>query len=147
MEMVDIVATANFVSNRIGSITRKQRLRVAKPIADEFVRLGVAKINPSQQVRQQIPLLTATLAGGGAEPLPLLPADPASPKKTAVLLQARTGSTSSSTTLGAVHLSPTPSMPATKPGGMSTTKRSKKDSKANSGRKIYEPLSAMEFIE
>lgn len=142
MEMVDIVATANFVSSRLGNVTRKQRLTVARHIADEFVRLGVAKINPLRPLRTPNPSLTEPLAGGGAEVCASLPAGQALPRPTAMLLQPQAGNLSSSTTVGDVHPLPTFYGDAMAPGGMSTTKPSRKTSKVSGGRKTLKLPSA-----
>ncbi len=135
MEMVEIVATANFVSSRVGSVTRKQRLTVPRYVADEFVRLGLAKVNPRPAPRRQNPPMTGPLDGGGVGAFVSSPVDQASRKPIAILLKTQDGKSSSSTTVGGVRLSPTPSGPATEPGGMFTTKPSNANSQESAGRK------------
>lgn len=143
MEMVEIIATANFISGRLGSVTRKSRLRVSRAMADELIGLGVAKPNPLIPVRLQNPPLTEPLGVGGAETWSSLPAGQASPRPIATLLQAPAGKSSSLTTPGSEPPMPMSSMPAIEPGGRFTTKRSKRALKASAGRKTLEQPSAL----
>ena len=147
MEMVDIEATRNFRDTRIGGITRKQRIRVEKNLADYFVKLKVAKIVPNLTVRQNCHLLTVPRVDGGIEPSALLPVAPVSPKKTAILLQARTGSSSQSTTVGSVLPLPMSSGDVMEHGGKSTTKKSKRNSKAKDGHKTPTPQNDSDLTE
>jgi hypothetical protein len=136
MEMVDIVATSNFINSRLGSVSKKQRLRVPRPLADEFIRLKIAALNPLMAVCRNQPQLTVPLDGGGGELPVSLPVAPVSRKPTAILLQAKpTGARSQSTILGNEPEKPTSSGLATAHGGEFTTPKSPKSSKAKSGRK------------
>ena len=136
MEMVDIVATSNFINNKIGSISRKDRLRVPENLANEFIKLGVAKLNPMMAVCRNAPSLIVPPVDGG-DKLPVLSqAAPASPKKIAILLQAApSGSASQSMIVSSDYLAPMSSTPVTVHGGKSTTKKSKKNLSANAGHK------------
>ena len=137
MEMVDIVATSNFINNKIGSIRRKDRLRVPENLANEFIKLGVAKLNPMMAVCRNKPTLTVPPDDGGGKLYASLPAGQASPKKTAILLQgAHCGSASQSMIVSSDCLAPMSSTLVTAHGGESTTKKSKKSSMAKSGHKI-----------
>jgi hypothetical protein len=148
MEMVDIVATSNFINSQIGSVSKKQRLRVPRPLADEFIRLKIAKLNPLMAVCKNKPHLTVPLDGGGGKLSVSLPVAPVSPKKTAILLQgAPTGVASQSTTLGSAPPKQMFSGPVMERGGESTTKKSHKNSKGKSGRKTTKVLSNLELTE
>ena len=148
MEMVDIVATSNFINSQIGSVTKKQRLRVPRPLADEFIRLKIATLNPWMAVCKNKPHLTVALDGGGGKLPVSLPVAPASPKPTAILLQAKpTGTASQSTTLGSAPQKPKSSGRVMAHGGESITKKSPRNTKAKSGRKTTKVPSNMDSIE
>lgn len=148
MEMVDIVATSNFINSQIGSVSKKQRLRVPRPLADEFIRLKIAKINPLMAVCKNKPHLTVALDGGGGKLPVSLPVVPASPKPTAILLQAKpTGVASQSTILGSAPAKQTFSGPVTERGGVSITKKSPKNTKVKNGRKTLKAPNNTGFIE
>ena len=148
MEMVDILATSNFVNSKIGSISKKQRLRVPRPLAEEFIKLGIAKLNPLMTVCRNQPQLTAPQVDGGGELSASLPAAPALPKKTAILLQAKpTGVASQSTTLGNAPAKLMSCGPAMEPGGKSTMKKLPKNSKGKNGRKTSKHPSNLDCNE
>lgn len=133
MELVDIVATSNFVNSRVGSVARKQRLSVPAYIADELFRLNLATPNFHPTVRHKDPQSTEPPVDGGGTPFVSLRAAPVSQKTTAMLLQAPPGVSLSSMTLGELPASQTLSTPATNRGGKSTSRKFKKSSKASSG--------------
>ena len=140
MEMVDIVATSNFINSQVGSVSRKQRLRVPRPLAEEFLNLGLVQLNPLVTVCRNQPLLAGPLGAGGDKLSVLSPAAPALPKKTAILLQAApTGAASQSTTLGDACPAPMSFGPAMERGGMSTTAKSKPSLPVKRGRKTKVP--------
>ena len=148
MEMVDIVATSNFVNSKIGSVTRKQRLRVSKVLAEEFISLGIAKLNPLMTVCRNQPALTEPLADGGGELSASSPVAQASPKKIAILLQgAHCGSASQSMTVSSDYLAPMSFGPVMEHGGESITKKSNKVTKVNAGRKTIKLRSDLELTE
>lgn len=43
MEQVTVIATASFVSQSVGSVTRKQRLTLSKQLAHEFVTMNLVE--------------------------------------------------------------------------------------------------------
>jgi len=145
MELVDIVATSNFVNSRIGSVARKQRLSVPAYIADELFRLNLAQPNFPLTVRQKGPQSTEPQVDGGGTPFVSLRAAPVSQKTTAMLLQAPIGVSLSSTTLGELPDSQTLSTPATNRGGKSTSRKFKKSSKESSGLRTLAPISVLGF--
>jgi hypothetical protein len=148
MEMVDIVATSNFVNSKIGSVTRKQRLRVSKVLAEEFISLGIAKLNPLMTVCRNQPALTEPPGDGGGELSASLQVAQASPKQTAILLQgANCGSVSQSMTVSSDYLPQMSSGPVMEHGGKSTTKGSNKATKASAGRKTITLHSDLELTE
>ena len=141
MEMVDIVATSNFINSQVGSVSRKQRLRVSRLLADEFISLGLAQLNPLMAVCKNKPHLTVPLDGGGGKLSALLPVAPVLPKKTAILLQAApTGAASQSTILGSACPAPMSYGPAMERGGMSITPKSPLSLPAKRGRKMKKPV-------
>ena len=136
MEMVDIVATSNFINNKVGSITRKDRLRVPENLANELIKIGVAKLNPLMTVCRNIPSLIVPPVDGGDKLSVSLQAAQASPKKIAILLQASpVGSASQSMILSNDCQVPMSSMPVMEHGGESIIKQSKKILKAKVGLK------------
>ena len=148
MEMVDIVATSNFVNSKIGSVTRKQRLRVSKVLAEEFISLGIAKLNPLMTVCRNQPTLTEPPDDGGGELSASSQVAQASPKKTAILLQgAPCGSPSQSMTVSNDYPAPMFSGPVMEHGGESITKKSNQVTKASAGRKIIKLRSDLELTE
>lgn len=85
MEIVDIVAKAHFEDPRIGAVARKQRMRVARPLAEYLESLGLVHfVNPTQADVIQSPK-TEPESLGGDEPQPLSLPDQASPEQTATL--------------------------------------------------------------
>jgi hypothetical protein len=85
MEIVDIVAKAHFEDSRVGAVARKQRLRVARPLAEYLESLGLVDfVNPTQAVVIQSPK-TEPESLGGDEPLALSPPAQASQEQTATV--------------------------------------------------------------
>lgn len=82
VEIVDVVATSHFDDPRIGSVSRKQRLRIAKPLANYLHDLGVIRYL-DETAEEKKSDLTDPQGGGGDEQSALSPAGPASQKKTA----------------------------------------------------------------
>lgn len=65
MQLVDIVANSHFTDTRIGSISRKQRIKVPLRIAQELQSLKLVKIiNPQPAVFQNYPRSAPPLVGG-----------------------------------------------------------------------------------
>lgn len=142
MEMIEVVALAHFTDTRVGSASRKQKLRLPVDLAEQLESIGlVQRINPTAATASA-PQSTAPQDVGGGESPASLPAAPASPSTTANLSQGKGGQPSPSTTLGDEHEALTFSTLATPSGGASTTKKSPKASKANAGRKTSTPQSA-----
>ena len=136
MEMVEIVATSNFINNRVGSITRKDRLRVPENLANELIKIGVAKLNPMMAVCRNIPSKIVPPVDGGDKLPSSLQAAQASPKKIAILLQASpVGSASQSMILSNDCRVPMSSTLAMEHGGEFTTKKLKKNLSGKDGLK------------
>ena len=147
MEMTDIVATANFVNSQLGSVTRKDRLRVPKHLAEELFKLKLAKPNPPAAVCRTHQSSTEPLVVGGGRPPVSLQAAPVLARPTAMLLRAPDGEPSLSTTPGDGHHLPTLSTPATPPGGKSTSRKSKNNSLASAGPKTLRRLADLNLTE
>lgn len=142
MEIIEVVALAHFADTRVGSVSRKQKLRLAPQIADQLEEMGlVARVNPPQATPTTPPSIAPQVAGGG-ESLASLPAAPASPASTANLPSDKDGASSPSTTAGSSPEALTSSTLATGSGGELTPPESVRSSKASSGRKTKKPQSA-----
>ena len=56
MEIVEIIALAHFEDSRVGAMSRKQRTKIAAPVAEQLVNMGlVAYVNPPVAVAQENP--------------------------------------------------------------------------------------------
>ncbi len=137
MEIVDVVALAHFEDSRVGGVSRKQRLRVALPIAEQLQSLNLVKIltpfNPPRNVQP------VSGDAGMAAPSSSLPLAPVLAPRIASLSRPLVGpppapGSSSSTTPTSKSLPPTHSMPATENGGTSKTP-SRRTSSGSDGRK------------
>lgn len=139
MEIVEVVALAHFADTRVGSVSRKQKLRLNPVLAEQLEEMGlVARVNPPQATAIA-PQPTAPLGAGGGESLVSSPAAPVSTDLTASLPSGKDGESSPSTTVGSSPEGLTFSTPATDSGGESTTSASPKTSKASAGRKTKTP--------
>ena len=82
MEMVEIISLAHFEDSRIGALSRKQKIRIAAPIAKQLVDMGlVAYVNPTVAVAQENPS-TDPQQDGVEQLSQSLQADQVSPKQT-----------------------------------------------------------------
>lgn len=84
MELVEVIAKKNFHNTVVGEVTRKDRIRIPKQLAQQFYQMGLVEIleRPLKAV-PKIPALLIPL-DSGAEALPAsLPVDQASPEPTA----------------------------------------------------------------
>lgn len=137
MELVEVVATAHFTDTRIGAVSRKQRIRIARPLAEELASLGLVTFLHPTAATAVPAQSTAPLGDGVGESPALSPADQASPETTATSQESNPdGESSQSTTATGSVQEQTPSTPVTDNGGTSTTgPSSRPDSKENSGRK------------
>lgn len=82
MEIVDVIATAHFSDTRVGAVSRKQRIRLAAPLAEELFGLGLIQYANPPMAAPQNPPPTEALADGGDESPASLPAAPAFEPKT-----------------------------------------------------------------
>lgn len=72
MELIDVIARVHFENPKTGSISRKQRIRIGKPLADYLAGLGLVDfLNPPQAVVREYPK-TEPASLGGDEPSTLL---------------------------------------------------------------------------
>ncbi len=136
MEIVEAIALSHFSDTRIGSVSRKQVLRLPSILADQLESVGLIKIvNPYPTVAIS-PRQTAQQLGGGGTLSLSLPADQASTLPTLnVPLKPILKPSRSMTPIGS-RGTQQPYTPAMEDGGKSTTKPSPKaDSKVSSGRK------------
>lgn len=137
MEIIDVVASAHFTDTRIGAVSRKQRIRIARPLAEELARLGLVTFLHPTAATAVPAQSTAPLGDGVGESPASSPADQASPETTATSQESnRGGESSPSTTATDFAQGRTSSTPATDNGGTSTTEPSSRpDSKESCGRK------------
>ena len=135
MELVEIVALAHFDDSRIGSVSKKMRLRVPSVVADDLHSIGLVEIlNPTLASAQSVPMTAPQVVGRGVSPV-LLQADQVLPRKIATLLETKDGQPSQSTTATEEHRAQTAYMLATINGGESTLKESNPNTKVNVGHK------------
>lgn len=70
MELIEVIAKSHFEDTRIGAVSRKQRLKIPKELAEFLVNLDlVAYANPTPAVVKVTPQIEATDAGGDEPPL------------------------------------------------------------------------------
>ena len=82
MQLIDVIAKAHFEDTRIGSVTRKQRLRISADLADYLFGMGLIDyVNPPQAVAIENAKTEATDLGGD-EPQSLSQPEPALPSET-----------------------------------------------------------------
>lgn len=142
MEIIEVVALAHFADTRVGSVSRKQKLRLPPMIAEQLEEMGlVARVNPPQATPTTPPSIAPQVAGGG-ESLASLPAAPASTAPTANLPSDKDGTSSPSTTVGNSPEALMSSTLATDNGGEPTPPESAKSSKGSAGRKTKKLRSA-----
>ena len=69
MELIEVIAKSHFEDSRIGAVSRKQRLRIPKELAEFLVKLDLVDyINPPLALVKQPPQTEATDAGGDELP-------------------------------------------------------------------------------
>lgn len=135
MELIEVVALAHFSDSRVGGVSRKQRLKLPLAVVEQLEELGlVQRTNPKAAIANASQQTAPLGAGGGASPASL-PAAQASTEQIANLPSHKDGESSQSTTAGDSAQKQTRSTLVTDNGGASTTKKSPKSSKANSGLK------------
>jgi hypothetical protein len=79
MELVDVICNAHFSDTRVGSLSRKQVVKLPAHIAKELAALDLVTIrNPIPAVLQPRPLI-AQAHDGGAEPRTFSQVDQALP--------------------------------------------------------------------
>lgn len=144
MEVVEIVATAHFTDTRIGAVSRKQRIRIYRALAEELQTLGLVEIISPTLATAAQHRQTAPLGDGVGESPALSPAGQASPETTATSQERNPdGESSPSTTATGFAKEQTLSTHATDNGGMSITKPSENPASAeNSGRKTKQQRGA-----
>jgi hypothetical protein len=87
MELIDVIARVHFENPKTGSVSRKQRLRIGKPLADYLAELGLVDfLNPPQAVVREYPK-TEPESLGGDEPSTLLQPAQALPEATATVFR------------------------------------------------------------
>jgi len=135
MELVEIIALAHFDDSRIGSVSKKMRLKVPSVVADDLESIGLVQIlNPRVATAQRGSLTVPQVVGQGVSPV-LLQADRVSPRKIATSLETKDGRPLLSMTAIAERHLQIASMPVMNNGGMSTTSESAQITEASVGRK------------
>lgn len=135
MELVEIIALAHFDDSRIGSVSKKMRLKVPSVVADDLESIGLVQIlNPRVATAPRSASIVPPVVGQGVSPV-LLQADQVSPRKIASSLETKDGRPLLSMTAIAARHSQTVSMPVMNNGGESTLTELEQTTKANVGRK------------
>lgn len=87
MELIEVVARTHFSDSRIGSVSRKQRIRLPKDVAEHLVLLELVDyLNPPVAVVKQTPKIEAASLGGD-EPSMSSQQDQVSQEETATLFR------------------------------------------------------------
>lgn len=135
MELVEIIALTHFEDSRIGSVSKKMRLKVSSVVADDLQSIGVIEIvNPPVATARSVHTTAPQVDGRGVSPV-LLQADRVSPRKIATSLETKDGLPLLSMTATAEHHSQTAYMLAMNNGGESTLIESNQNTKVNVGLK------------
>jgi hypothetical protein len=135
MELVEIIALTHFEDSRIGSVSKKMRLKVPSVVADDLQSIGVIEIvNPPVANARSVHMTAPQVDGRGVSPV-LLQADRVSPRKIATSLETKDGRPLLSMTAIAEHHSRTAYTLAMTNGGESTLIESNQNTKANVGLK------------
>lgn len=133
-EIVDVTILAHFTDTRIGSVSRKQRMKLPILLAEEFESIGLLQIeNPQRTVSGN--QSTAPLGAGMEKLSESSPVGQASQSKIVNSSEQQDGKSSQSTTVGSEQDLQMSYTHATGNGGNITTSESQPSSKANSGRK------------
>lgn len=136
MELVEIIALSHFDDSRIGSVSKKMRLKVPSVVADDLESIGLVQIlNPRVATAPRSASIVPPVVGQGVSPV-LLQADQVSPRKIASSLETKVGRPLLSMTAIAARHSQTVSMPVMNNGGESTLTELEQTTKANVGRKM-----------
>lgn len=70
MELIEVVARTHFSDSRIGSVSRKQRIRLPKDVAAHLVTLELVEYaNPIQAAVKQNPKTEPEALGGDEPPM------------------------------------------------------------------------------
>ena len=65
MELIEVIAKAHFENPKTGAVTRKQRLRIGKQLAEYLEGLGLVDfVNPPQAVVINAPKIEPVILGG-----------------------------------------------------------------------------------
>ena len=135
MEFIEVIATSHFSDSRIGSVSRKQKLRVPVQVAEDLISLElVAYVNPPETTASE-PQSTAPQDAGGDESSVSSQADQASVNETASSSSEPDGQQSPSTTATDEPDLQTSSTPVTDNGGEPTTEQPSETSAESSGPK------------
>ena len=135
MELVEIIALAHFDDSRVGSVSKKMRLKVPSVVADDLESIGLVQIlNPPVARAPKSPLIAPLVDGQGVSPV-LLQAAQVSPRQTATLLETKDGPQSQLMTATDEHRLQNVFMRAMSNGGKSTTNELEQNTKANVGHK------------
>ena len=135
MELVEIIALAHFDDSRIGSVSKKMRLKVPSVVADDLESIGLVQIlNPRVATAPRSASIVPPVVGQGVSPV-LLQADQVSPRKIASSLETKDGRPLLSMTAIAARHSQNVYMPVMNNGGESTLTELEQTTKANVGRK------------
>lgn len=87
MELIEVIARTHFSDSRIGSVSRKQRIRIPKDVAEHLISLDLVEyLNPIKAVVESPVKIEATELGGD-EPSTLSQPEPVLQEETATLFR------------------------------------------------------------
>lgn len=139
MQLIEVLALQHFADSRIGSVTRKQRLKLPIGLAEQLESAGCVEIlNPRRTVRT-MPSASETTDAGGARLSVSSPPAQVSPQRIVSSLAQSLGDLSQSTTVTNEPPLQTFSTHVMDNGGRSTTKKRGRPSKASYGLKTSLP--------
>lgn len=146
MQLIEVLALQHFADSRIGSVTRKQRLKLPIGLAEQLESAGCVEIlNPRRTVRT-MPSASETTDAGGARLSVSSPPAQVSPQRIVSSLAQSLGDLSQSTTVTNEPTLQTFSTHVMDNGGRSTTKKRGRPSKASYGLKTSLPQQSTESI-
>ena len=87
MELIDVIAKAHFENPQTGAVSRKQKLKISKQLAEYLASLDLVDfVNPPMAAVREYPKTEATDLGGG-EPSTLSQQDQVSQDKIATVFK------------------------------------------------------------
>ena len=97
MELIDVIAKAHFENPQTGAVSRKQKLRIGKPLAEYLASLDLVDfVNPPQAAVREYPKTEATDLGGDEPSMSSQQAQASQPETATVFRRGRRRKTAES---------------------------------------------------